>query len=98
LPGHIRNLADTQLDAAKALLDSPAVRRPGLLPYALIVVMSRLAAPWQLIRIATAAAKSDDAARVAATPYAPRSRSCSPRSNAWSASCRPICGAAAAWR
>ena len=70
LPGHIRNLADAHLDAAKALLDSPAVRGPGILPYALIVVMSRLAAPWQLIRIATKAAKSDEAARVAATPYA----------------------------
>jgi hypothetical protein len=71
LPGHIRNLADVQLDAVKSLLDAPAVRGPGVLPYALIVVMSRLAAPWQLIRIATKAAKSDDAARVAATPYAP---------------------------
>jgi hypothetical protein len=71
LPGHIRNLADAHLDAAKALLDSSVTRRPGLLPYALIVVMSRLGVPWQLIRIATAAAKSDDAARVAATPYAP---------------------------
>jgi hypothetical protein len=71
LPGHIRNLADAHLDAAKALLDSPAARGPGILPYALIVVMSRLAAPWQLIRFATKAAKSDEAARVAATPYAP---------------------------
>ena len=70
LPGHIRNLVDAHLDAAKALLDSPAVRGPGILPYALIVLMSRLAAPWQLIRIATKAAKSDEAARVAATPYA----------------------------
>jgi hypothetical protein len=32
--------------------------------------MSRLAAPWQLIRLATKAAASDDTARVAATPYA----------------------------
>jgi hypothetical protein len=71
LPGHVRNLADAQLDAAKALLDSPAVRRDGILPYALIVIMSRLAAPWQLIRIAARGAGSDDAARVAASPYAP---------------------------
>src|SRR5262249_32670921 len=66
LPGHIRNLADAQLDATKALLEQPAIRRDGLLPYALILVMSRLAAPWQLIRIATKAAVSDDTARVAA--------------------------------
>ena len=70
LPGHIRNLADVPLDATKALLEQPAIRRDGLLPYALILVMSRLAAPWQLIRIATKAAVSDDTARVAATPYA----------------------------
>ena len=38
--------------------------------YGLIVVMSRLAAPWQLIRIATRAAESDDTARIAETPYA----------------------------
>jgi hypothetical protein len=32
--------------------------------------MSRLAAPWQLIRIATRAAESDEVARIAETPYA----------------------------
>ena len=53
----------THFDATKALLDSPVVRREGTLPYALIVAMSRLAAPEQLIRIATKAANSDDAAR-----------------------------------
>ena len=34
------------------------------------MVMNRLAAPWQLIRIATRAADSDDTARIAETPYA----------------------------
>jgi hypothetical protein len=34
------------------------------------MVMNRLAAPWQLIRIATGAADSDDTARIAETPYA----------------------------
>jgi hypothetical protein len=32
--------------------------------------MSKLAAPWQLIRLATRAANSDDAKRIAETPYA----------------------------
>ena len=68
LPGHIRNLADAHLDAVKAVLDAAAVN--DLLPYALILVMSRLAAPWQLIRIAVKAAQTDHAVRVAATPYA----------------------------
>jgi hypothetical protein len=70
LPGHIRNLADGALDGAKAALDAPRGRQDGLLPYALILVMSRLAAPWQLIRLAIRAAQSDDAARIASTPYA----------------------------
>jgi hypothetical protein len=70
LPSHIRNLADAQLEGTKALLDSPATRRDRTLIYSLIVVMGRLAAPWQLIRLATKAANSDDATRVAATPYA----------------------------
>ena len=32
--------------------------------------MNRLAAPWQLVRIATRAAESDDTVRIAETPYA----------------------------
>jgi hypothetical protein len=70
LPGQIRDLADAYLENAKALLDSPVVQRAGILPYALILVSSRLAVPWQLIRLAIKAAQSDDVARVAATPYA----------------------------
>ena len=37
--------------------------------YALVLVMSRLASPWQLIRLATRAAESDDTRRIAETPY-----------------------------
>ncbi len=39
-------------------------------PYALIMVAEPPAVPWQLIRLAVKAADSDDAARIAATPYA----------------------------
>jgi hypothetical protein len=70
LPGHIRNLADAQLESVKALLDSPLVGGGSLLPYALILVMRRLAAPWQLIRLAVREVASDESARIAATPYA----------------------------
>jgi hypothetical protein len=41
-----------------------------LLPYALIMVTNRLAAPWQLIRLAIRAADSDDAVRIATSSYA----------------------------
>ena len=70
LPGHIRTLADAQLESVKALLDSPLVGRGALLPYALVLVMRRLAAPWQLIRLAVREVASDESARIAATPYA----------------------------
>ncbi|MPZ37534.1 MAG: hypothetical protein GEU95_05630 [Rhizobiales bacterium] len=70
LPGHIRNLGDSTLDYVKGLLDAPLCARQGLQPYALVMVANRLAAPWQLIRLGVKAADSDDAARIAASPYA----------------------------
>jgi hypothetical protein len=70
LPGHIRNLGDSILDYVKGLLDSPLCVQQGLQPYALIMVANRLATPWQLIRLGVKAADSDDAARIATSPYA----------------------------
>jgi hypothetical protein len=70
LPGHFNLLAGAQLENAKLLLDNIAVRSPPVFLYALVLVMSRLVAPWQLIRLATQAADSDNAARVAGSPYA----------------------------
>jgi hypothetical protein len=69
LPGLIKNLADAQLARVKGLLDSPLCRQPGVFLYALVLVMSRLAARWQLIRLAVKAAGSDKAARIAESPY-----------------------------
>jgi hypothetical protein len=70
LPAQITNLADEQLDNVKALLDSPIGGHPDVFVYALILVMGRLAAPWQLVRLATKAAETDVAAKVAGTAYA----------------------------
>jgi hypothetical protein len=70
LPHHIANLADAQLDQVKAIVDAGAARGEGLLPFALILVRGRLASPWQLIRLAVRGAESDDASRIAATPFA----------------------------
>ena len=70
LPAHIRNLADGQLDYVKSLLDHTVGSRPDVLPYALVLTMGRLAAPWQLIRLGVKAAETDDAIRIAASPYA----------------------------
>jgi hypothetical protein len=69
LPDSIPNFVGGQVDLVKALLDANILRGGTPLPYALVFVMSRLATPWQVVRIAIRAAQSDDSARVAATPY-----------------------------
>ncbi len=79
LPDYIRAFECEQIDEVKSLLDATiaqkslqnaAAQKSDLFLYGLVMVMNRLAAPWQLIRIATRAADSDDTARIAATPYA----------------------------
>jgi hypothetical protein len=70
LPPTISNLAEAQLANVTALLDSPIGRHRDVFVYALLVVMSRLGSPWQLIRLAIRAAASDAAARIAETPFA----------------------------
>jgi hypothetical protein len=67
----INNVNGPRLDYVKALLDSPLLGKTDLFLYALVLVMSRLAAPWALIRLATKAAGADVANRVAETAYAP---------------------------
>ncbi len=50
-------------------LKLPSLQTPQLLPFALSLIAQRLAAPWQIIRLAIKMAASDDELRVAATPY-----------------------------
>ena len=70
LPASISNLADEQLENVRGLLESPVGRHRDVFLHALLMVMSRLGSPWQVIRLAIAAAGTDVAARVAETPYA----------------------------
>jgi hypothetical protein len=70
LPGHINSLAGPVLEGVKAQVDSPVAAKSDLFLYSLVLVMSKLASPWQLIRLATKAAGSDEAKRIAETPYA----------------------------
>ena len=79
MPAQIRTFERDQIELVKMQLDKAAskslpansgIRKTDLFLYGLILVMGRLAAPWQIIRIATRAAESDDTARVAETPYA----------------------------
>jgi len=78
LPHHIGTLDGDQIDSIKVLLDDIAgqadldaggLRKADFLRYSLILVADRLTAPWQLIRLATRAADSDEAGRIAETPY-----------------------------
>jgi hypothetical protein len=69
VPGHIKNFSDEMVDDVKALIESPVGGGSPLFLYVLVIVMHRLAAPWQLIRLATRAAGSDSAARIAETQY-----------------------------
>ena len=69
LPGQLRSFSDTQIGSVMSALNVPSLQTPQLLPFALSLIMQRLAAPWQIIRIAIKMAASDDEIRVAATPY-----------------------------
>jgi hypothetical protein len=69
LPSYLRLFNDPQIASASAALNVPMLQTPQMLPFALSLVMQRLAAPWQIIRLAVRMAASDDELRVAATPY-----------------------------
>jgi hypothetical protein len=69
MPTHFRLFAESQIASVGAVLNVPSLQTPQLLPFALSLVMQRLSAPWQIIRLAIKMAASDDEIRVAATPY-----------------------------
>jgi hypothetical protein len=69
LPSQIRVFSDSQIASAMEALKLPSLQTPQLLPFALSLIAQRLAAPWQIIRLAIKMAASDDELRVAATPY-----------------------------
>jgi hypothetical protein len=69
LPSFLRIFADSQIASVGTALNVPSLQTPQLLPFALSLVMQRLTAPWQIIRLAIKMAASDDEIRVAATPY-----------------------------
>jgi hypothetical protein len=51
LPGYIANLSDRRLTETQGLIAAAAGQSPEIVPYALVMVMRRLAAPWQMIRL-----------------------------------------------
>jgi predicted DNA-binding protein len=69
IPNFLRVFGDTQIGSISDALNVPSLQTPQLLPFALSLIMQRLIAPWQIIRLAIRMAASDDELRVAATPY-----------------------------
>jgi hypothetical protein len=70
LPVHIVTRDESDFAGVKVVLDSLAAQHPELFVYGLVIAMGRLGASWQLIRLASHAAGSNDAKRIADTPYA----------------------------
>jgi hypothetical protein len=69
LPGHVSSFGGAVLETIQSQLDAALGGKKDLLVYGLLLLMGRLAAPWQLIRLATKAAGGDDTTRIAETPY-----------------------------
>jgi hypothetical protein len=69
LPRFLRAFGDSHIAAVTGALNVPVLQTPQLLPFALSMVIQRLTAPWQIIRLAIKMAASDDEIRVAATPF-----------------------------
>jgi hypothetical protein len=69
LPSFLRVFAESQIASIGPSLNVASLQTPQLLPFALSLVMQRLSAPWQIIRLAIKMAASDDEIRVAATSY-----------------------------
>jgi hypothetical protein len=70
LPTTIQNFDDAAVAKVTELLGAFGKKHPDDLPFALALVAKRLRTPWQLIRLATRAAATKNAADIAATPYA----------------------------
>jgi hypothetical protein len=69
LPSYLRIFADSQLTSVISAFNVSTLQTPQVLPFALSLVMQRLSAPWQIIRLAIKIAASDDEIKVAATSY-----------------------------
>ena len=70
MPRHVKALSGAPLESVKSVLDATLARSKDEFRFGLILAMNRLAASWQLIRLATHAAASDTVSRIAETPYA----------------------------
>jgi hypothetical protein len=70
LPARIDKFDDARVAKIMALLDAFGKKHAEAIPFALTLVAKRMKTPWQLVRLATKAAPSKNAADVAAARYA----------------------------
>jgi hypothetical protein len=70
LPERIVEFDDPQVKKVTALLHAFRAKNPDAVPFALTLVAKRLKEPWQILRLATKAARSKNVADVVVTPYA----------------------------
>ncbi|HTB02322.1 MAG TPA: hypothetical protein VK804_17785 [Bradyrhizobium sp.] len=70
LPVSIQKFDDARVDKIEKLLDAFRKDHADAVPFALALIAKRLKTPWQLIRLATKAASSKNAADIATAPYA----------------------------
>ena len=68
LPNYIKDFSEPQLSSVKKTIDQ-TVPDTRIAVYALLLLMRRLAHPWQLIRLAVKAAESDAMQRILQTSY-----------------------------
>lgn len=69
LPGHIRNFTESHIRSVMDAFNLPSLQTPQVLPFSVSLVMARLASAWQIVRLGVMVAGSDDATRVAGTPF-----------------------------
>ena len=69
LPGYIGTFGGPVVDSVQVQLDETLGNRDHLFTYALLLLMARIASPWQLIRLATKAAGGDNTRWISETPY-----------------------------
>jgi hypothetical protein len=70
LPDRIAEFDDPQVKKMALLLDGLRKKEPEAVPFALTLVAKRLKEPWQVMRLATKAARSKNVADVITAPYA----------------------------
>jgi hypothetical protein len=70
LPSQIAKFDDALVTKTMALLGALGKDHPDAVPFAITLIARRLKTSWQLMRLATKAAATKNAADIAATPYA----------------------------